>query len=372
MLLKEESMPAFQNDQQPQYQSSTGPEVGTQPTHPFGKTLNSTDIEAIKKEIANTLLEILKVERLHNNLETREFIKDTVENILYEVEHRKQFLEQKNFHRMKARENLEKLERLKMSPTTVVSIPVTAIKHDNIGNVKPTFLPRAYKKEDLYVNRNGDSFKMNKVKINTKVDDDMEVDDDIEEEEEEYSEEEDDFSMENNKKGIMPTLKNDAKLVAKRVAARKVVNVTRDLLVSMLSAGKTKKEANNIKNTVGSMLQTENGKAILGFMLGSMLPLILAQLPTKYHSIATEMAQEFRVEGMAHFGTILADFITGPAFQTAKDLITNALDEAVETKETITGIRVMPDDMKSEENLDKQAATVAAMANNKKTNHVNS
>ena len=137
----------------------------------------------------------------------------------------------------------------------------------------------------------------------------------------------------NMEKGIIQTLKDDSSLVAKRVATRKVVNVARDLLVSMMSVGKTKKEINNIKNTLGLILQSDDGKAILSFIIGAMLPFILVQLPEKYHDIAKDMAQEFRVEGIAHFGTMFADFVTGSAFQTAKTLIINALDEVADTKE---------------------------------------
>ena len=175
-----------------------------------------------------------------------------------------------------------------------------------------------------------------------------------------------DNSTESND-GIVSTLKSDAKLVAQRVAARKVVNVTRDLIVGMLSAGKTKKEAANIKTTIGSLLQTEEGKAVLSFAIGAMLPLIKMQLPEKYHSVAESMAQEFRVEGMVHFGTMLTDFITGPAFQSAKGLLTSAFDEALgesSDKKASTGVRVAvageQHHKRSEEVVQEESGTAAA------------
>lgn len=293
-------------------------------------------------------------ERLKAVKETNDYLQVQIHNLddmqLIEIATREAQLASMNkklFSSYKKRVGDSDVKKAATASTDVVSIPVGTASGDTI-RVTP------YKVESIKsITYDGQSFKMEVNKMEDEFDDDLE--------EEEMEEE----------NGIVSTLKSDSKLVAKRVAARKVVNVARDLLVSMLSAGKTKKEANNIKNTIGAMLQTDDGKAVLSFMLGAMLPMILIQLPEKYHSVAKDMAQEFRVEGMAHFGTLLTDFVTGPAFQTAKGLITSALDEAIDTKEEVkaTGVRVVADLKNESVKQDKQDEVEEVKVNHKKNNH---
>jgi hypothetical protein len=181
---------------------------------------------------------------------------------------------------------------------------------------------------------------------------------DDEDAEEEEEEEESSTEKKTMTKGIVDTLKNDSKLVLRRVAARKIVSVARDMLVAMVTVGKSKKEANTIKASIGAILETENGKAAIGFFIGATLPMIKMQLPAKYHQVAEDMAQEFRVEGMAHFGTTITEFVTGPAFQAAKGMITGALDEAMGSSEesehelgASTGLRATLEPIKKTETV---------------------
>lgn len=134
---------------------------------------------------------------------------------------------------------------------------------------------------------------------------------------------------------IFDSFKVDSKLVVKRTVARKIVKIISGMFVSMLSVGKIKKQQVSLRSNIEKFLSTRDGEAILGIMLGSLLPLVLNQLPQKYHSIATEMSQEFRVEGMTHFTTLLADFVTGPMFQTAKSSMIDILEEASSEKSQI-------------------------------------
>ena len=129
-----------------------------------------------------------------------------------------------------------------------------------------------------------------------------------------------------NDNNFTNTLKEDGKLILKRAAGRKIVNIAANLLTGFLTMGKTKKQSKSIQNAITETLQTENGKAMLGFLLGAFLPMFLEQIPKKYHEITKEMAQEFRVESGAHFATVAMDFLTGPMFTGAKNTFIEALD----------------------------------------------
>lgn len=119
-------------------------------------------------------------------------------------------------------------------------------------------------------------------------------------------------------KGFVATAKSDAKLVAKRIAAAKITNIAHALLLNLLSTNKSEKQKAKIKQSLETVLQSPNGKAVTSFTIGLLLPVIQSQLDSKYHQLLQDMSQEFRVQGETVALEKLYDAVASPVVQTIK------------------------------------------------------
>lgn len=139
---------------------------------------------------------------------------------------------------------------------------------------------------------------------------------------------------------VKKVMTSDFKKGLKRAGARKVVGIAADLLCNFLGSGKTKRENNSFKAALKSRLESESGRAFLGFAIGAFGSLIQTQLPEKYHGVFAEMAEEFRVEAIAYGSGQVMEFLSGPAYQASKFMLAQALDSIMdnsseeETEET--------------------------------------
>jgi hypothetical protein len=126
----------------------------------------------------------------------------------------------------------------------------------------------------------------------------------------------------------MSRFKSDMRQAGIRIACRQSVSVVRDTLVSILSAGKTKSEAKRIRDGISSLFDTEVGRGMIGYLMGSMLPMVKEHFPEKYQSITEELANEFRIEGMSVVGGEAFKFVL-PFLGMAKEGMVSAMSSLV-------------------------------------------
>lgn len=105
-------------------------------------------------------------------------------------------------------------------------------------------------------------------------------------------------------------VKSDAVEVAKRIAANKIISLINDLIIKTM----IQKVGGKHKTNLSKFFESTNGKAFVSIATGMMLPLLTDKLPQQYRPYLNEMADEFRVSGEVEIVSQLAEFATGPLF----------------------------------------------------------
>jgi hypothetical protein len=165
---------------------------------------------------------------------------------------------------------------------------------------------------------------------------------------------------------VKATAFSDAREVAKRIAAEQIVKVVQSMLVQLLSANKTKKQQESIRQQISDMIASNNGRLFIGFVIGMFLPFLKQQLPEKYHELLEEMSQEFRVQSETEVATKLLDSMIGPTWDALKFTFSTFMNNPEQT-----GIRIKLDgdenpvlEPKREEEQEEITAAISSNKNN--------
>ncbi len=162
---------------------------------------------------------------------------------------------------------------------------------------------------------------------------------------------------------VKATAFSDAREVAKRIAAEQIVKVVQSMLVQLLSANKTKKQQESIRQQISDMIASNNGRLFIGFVIGMFLPFLKQQLPEKYHELLEEMSQEFRVQSETEVATKLLDSMIGPTWDALKFTFSTFMNNPEQT-----GIRIKLDGDENpvlEPEQEEQEETTVAISSNK-------
>lgn len=130
--------------------------------------------------------------------------------------------------------------------------------------------------------------------------------------------------------GKMDVVKSDAREVSKRVAVKKTTQLVSAVLAKAVAPGDAKnKKVASTRKSVQEALETENGKALVSILLGSMVPTFEEKIPEKHRELAKEIAQEARVQGEVALANNVLDSIASPIFQSLLDGVKGALDNVI-------------------------------------------
>jgi hypothetical protein len=106
---------------------------------------------------------------------------------------------------------------------------------------------------------------------------------------------------------VIQIAKSDAKEVAKRIAAKQITLFVHNMLVEFLS-----KKQKKTKSEIEKFFMSENGKIILGFSVGALLPLITNHFPEKYKDVLLELSSEFRIQAETEIALNITETIITP------------------------------------------------------------
>jgi hypothetical protein len=90
---------------------------------------------------------------------------------------------------------------------------------------------------------------------------------------------------------------SDSKMVARRIAVEKIAKLVQGLLTQAFTSNVKGKNKKLMQTQLGEFFSTENGKAIIKFVMGCVAPFIKSHVPEKYHGVIDDVATEARVQG---------------------------------------------------------------------------
>lgn len=124
-----------------------------------------------------------------------------------------------------------------------------------------------------------------------------------------YDDEEDDETTEDD--GVLDIIKSDAKRAATRVAARKITKAVQSLIVSRLVSGTKKKDRAKVEEVLKGLLESEEGRSVIGLVIGSLLPYLKSiDALSDHEEVIDSVSEEFRVEGFSVIGEKLIEQAT--------------------------------------------------------------
>jgi hypothetical protein len=90
---------------------------------------------------------------------------------------------------------------------------------------------------------------------------------------------------------------SDSKMVTRRIAVEKIAKLVQGLLTQAFTSNVKGKNKKLMQTQLGEFFSTENGKAIIKFVMGCVAPFIKSHVPEKYHGVIDDVATEARVQG---------------------------------------------------------------------------
>lgn len=150
-------------------------------------------------------------------------------------------------------------------------------------------------------------------------------------------------------------LKNEAIEAAYRVAVTQIRKMMREFLAKqMAQSAKGKKAQEGAYNAAMAFFSSEFGSAILGGVIGTLLPMVSDKLPEKYSVHVDRLAKEFRVDALTTAGNEVLELLKGSAGSLLEG--TESILAALDAK-TTSGMQV---EEKSEETVEQVVETVSA------------
>jgi len=106
---------------------------------------------------------------------------------------------------------------------------------------------------------------------------------------------------------ILDTAKQDAVIVTKRLALKKLIGFVNQTIVTSIE--RNPKIKSKAKRDILEFLETDRGVAAVKFLTGLMIPQIKIVIHPDYHDAVDSVAQELRVQGELVAATEAIDFI---------------------------------------------------------------
>lgn len=128
-------------------------------------------------------------------------------------------------------------------------------------------------------------------------------------------------------KNFIGDVKSEISSGAWRVGATNLLTLIQDPLCDALAA-ETGFKNKFVKAKIVELMQTEAGKGVMAFVMGSAIPLVGMALPEDMQKMSGRMAQEMRQLGYEKLLTPLVGIVTGPLRET----FTNALKTVMVTE----------------------------------------
>jgi len=118
---------------------------------------------------------------------------------------------------------------------------------------------------------------------------------------------------------ILETAKQDAVIVAKRIALTKLMGLVNQAIIT--SVQRNPKIKPKAKRDILHFLETDRGVAAVKFVTGIMIPQIKMVIHPDYHDTIDSVAQELRVQGETVAATEAIEFIVKQFNQFSLDTI---------------------------------------------------
>jgi hypothetical protein len=117
---------------------------------------------------------------------------------------------------------------------------------------------------------------------------------------------------EGSSKGIVNTLKNDAPVVGKRIAARQLAKLVRMGIVQLFTKGLKGKAKNTMTENLERFFESEHGLTFVKFLAGLAIPLAVPSLPLSdaHKRGVLAVTDELRIDAQVDVGNMVADSLT--------------------------------------------------------------